>query len=209
MKERNGIDKLYDVLTGKLPLSSIANYDEDSEIIETLAKLEYVNVSDFEQDLFENQSNMRSRIRYLAALFPDDSLITLAKKIGAIINNDNLTEHTLRLILNGKTLADTSKDTNEIRIRIIQGIGKCLQEGMTMRATAKEMNVSYDTVENIEKYVGISKQYKNKLLSKAIDARRDNISIREFSRKNNVSRTYATSLLKKATIVLRELGEIK
>jgi hypothetical protein len=209
MTNTNGINRLYDVLTGRIPSTSIANFDEDSDLIDTVSKLEYVDITAFEQDVFENQSNMRSRIRYLAALFPDDNINNLSKKIHTIINNKNLPEHKLRLILLGKKLANPSEDTREIRIRIIQGIGKCLQDGITLRSTAKEMNVSYDTVEAIDRYLGLSKQYRNKLQDKAVNAVRDNQSVRDFARKNNISRTLATTLIKKATTVLKELGEIK
>ena len=210
MSETNkGIEKLYAVLNGKLPSPSLYDYDEEAKFIEDLTHLEYINVSDFEQDIYTNQMKLRARIRYLAALFPDADNQTLINKISVVLNNKNLDLSKLRLIINGKKLSNPQQDTNEVRIKIIQGIGKCLREGMSLKATAREMKVSYDTVEAIEHYLGISKAYKAKQYDRAVLAAQDNSSVRAFAMRENISRTLARRLLNQAQSVVKELENIK
>jgi len=208
MRSQEGLSKLYDVISGKVPHASMYNFDDEAEFIGTLKDLEYINIFEFDTDMYDNQAHMRTRIRYLAALFPDADIVILAKKLHGLINNSNLEEGKLRLMLLGKKMSNPQQDTNEVRIRIIQGIGKCLQQGMSVRATAREMNVSYDTVESIENYLGIRKKFKDNLQQKAIDAYRDNVSIRNFSLQNNISTTLTRKLYIKSKEVLIELGEI-
>jgi len=208
-KENEGFIKLYKTLAGIYPSTSLLPYDEDAEFIAVLPHLEYLNLTDFDIDTFDNQIKLRSRVRYLAALFPDDNLITLSNKIHGIINNSNLEVDKLRLIIAGKKLSNPSEDTHEIRLRIIQGIGKCLRDGLSMRETAREMSVADDTVKAIETYTGISKAYKSRLMDKAINAVRDGISIRAFAKANNISRTQASNLMSRGHKVLAEIGETK
>lgn len=209
INEVNGFTQLKKTLSGEYPNPSTLNYDEEAEFIDTLPELEYVNVMDFDTDILENQSKMRSKIRYLAALFPNEDLVKLTHRIHGLLNNTNLEVDTLRLILAGKKLSDPSQNTQETRIRIIQGIGQCLRQGMTLRATSREMKVSLDTVRNIEEYLGIRKAYQMKMIDKAVDAARIDMPVRSFSKKYNCSRTLAKRLLAKGNEILIELGETK
>ena len=207
MKEYNGIDHLKKTLSGEYPNPSTLAFDDEAEFITTLPELEYINALDFDQDIFENQIRMRSKIRYLAALFPKENIIQLTHRIHALINNKNMDTDSLRLILQGKSQADPSRTTHEIRINIIQGIGKCLREGLTLRATAREMQVSLDTVIAIEAYLGIRKAFKLKMVDVAVDAAREDWSVRKLAKTLNCSRTLATKLLNRGNQILTELGE--
>jgi hypothetical protein len=208
-EQQKGLTHLYKIMNGELPSPSQYNYDDEASFITELPQLEYVNVSDFEQDIYTNQMRMRAKIRYLAALFPEADMNSLTTRIHGLLNNSNLELSKLRLIVNGKKLSNPQQDTNEVRIKIIQGIGKCLKDGMSLKATAREMNVSYDTVEAIERYLGIHKAYRLKQSDRAVDAARDSLSIRAFAIKENISRTLARRLLAQGYTILKELGEVK
>lgn len=203
----NGYAHLKKVLSGEIPSPSNRPYDEDAPFIDELKTLEYIDPSVFNLDMYDNHMQLRSRIRYLAALFPTASLNELTNRIFGLLNNKNITVEKLRLILAGKKLSDPSQDTHEVRIRIIQGVGRCLKEGMSIRATAREMGLSYDTVAAIEHYVGINKAFKQRQLDRAVNGVRDNVSVRLFAKQENISRTLARTLLTRGKSILIEIGE--
>jgi transposase-like protein len=213
MKEENtaliGASRLLNTLKGKTPNPSQYPFDEEAEVVTELSRLEFIDPSTFATDALENHSRVRARIRYLAALWPDANLNDLTHRIHGLVNNKNFDVDDIRTILQGRRLNDTSKITNEIPLPVIQGIGKCLKEGKSLRLTAREMRVSYDTVESIEKYLGVRSAQKMKLVDQAVDAAREGTSIRNFAKQVNVSRSKAHRLLIQGTSVLKELGEIK
>lgn len=201
------INRLYETLTGSIKFGSQLPYDEEAEFTKVLPTLEYADVLDFAQDSHSNHQQLRARIRYLAALFPDKNIIDLSIRIHSLLNNRNLDLEDIRLILTGRKLSDPSKKTREVPITIIQGIGKCLRDGMNIKATAEEMKVSYDTVEAIEDYVGIRSAYKQKQLDTAIILAREGITVRKLASHLNMTRSSAHRLLQQANQILQELGE--
>lgn len=210
MKEENtamiGAVKLLNTINGSVPHPSSYPFDEDAEVVDELTRLEFVTHTVFNAD--DNHQRVRARIRYLSALWPDANLNELTHRIHGLINNKQFDVDDIRAILQGRKLNDTSKTTNELPLGIIQGIGKCLKEGKSLRTTAKEMRVSYDSVESIERYLGVRSAQKLKLIDQAVDAVRDGVSIRNFAKQVNVSRSKAHRLLIKGADVLKELGEI-
>jgi len=170
--------------------------------------MEYVQPADFAQETMGNHQRLRSRVRYLAALWPEASLNDLTHRIHAVLNNKHFDVDDLRLVLQGRRLNDPSRVTNEVPLTIVQGIGRCLRDGMSLRSTAREMRVSYDTVEAIEKFLGIRAARESKLMDSAVDAVRDGVSIRVFASQAGVSRGKAHRMLTKGQSVLKELGEM-
>jgi len=200
-----GAQRLLNTLNGKSPAPS-AGLDPDAEIHDDLPVLEYADVSDLGLD-FTNAQRLRSRVRYLAALWPDANLQDLTHRVHGLLNNKHFTVEDLRIILAGRRLTDPTKHTNEVPLTVIQGIGKCLRDGMSLRATARENRVAYDTVEAIEKFLGIRQSRENKIVDAAVDAARDGVSVRSFAKRYDVSRSKAHRLLAKGQSVLKELGE--
>jgi len=210
MKEENialqGAARLLGTIRGTVLPTSVYPYDEESEVIDELTRLEFSNHATFNSE--ENHQKVRARIRYLAALWPDADITNLTHRIHGLINNPQFSTDDIRYILQGRRLNDTSKTTNEIPLGIIQGIGKLLKEGESFRQTAKEMRVSYDTVEAIEKYLGIRSAQKMRLVDAAVAAHRDKVSVRNFAKQENLSRSKAHRLLIQANTILKELGEV-
>jgi transposase-like protein len=204
-----GAVRLYKILTGEYPTPNSLPYDTDAEIRDDLPMLEYVQPYAFNLDDYTNHMKLRSRIRYLAALFPDEGLNSLSHRIHGIINNSNFSVDDIRLILNGRKLNDPSSITREISLPIIQGIGRCLRDGKSIRSTARDMRVSYDTVEGIERYLGIRQAREDKIMDGAISAVRDGLSVRKFAHSAGISKGKAHRLIIKAHSVLTELGEVK
>jgi len=202
-----GARLLLDTISGKAPHPHSLPYDSEAEVQKELPLLEYVQPADFDQDVISNHQRLRSRIRYLAALWPEASLNDLTHRIHGLINNRNFDTDDLRLILQGRRLTDPSRVTNEVPLTIVQGIGRCLRDGMSLRSTAREMRVSYDTVEAIEKFLGIRQAREDRIVDAAVEAARDGLSIRVFAKQVGVSRSKAHRLLAKGQSVLTELGE--
>lgn len=207
IKDIDGVNKLMATLRGDMPQPSNAPYDEDTDLIATISTLEYINAFEFMQINDESYVKYRSRIRYLAALFPEASLNELTNRIHGLLNNKNMDMGKLRLMLQGKHQFDPSKNTNEIRLAIIQSIGRLLANGVSITATAKELGIAYETVENVERYLGILSQYKLRRIDRAVNAVRDNVSIRAFSKSEGISRTLGRNLLNKGKKILQEIGE--
>jgi len=203
-----GAAKLLATLNGTTPHPSSLPYDEEAPVVDAVAALEYASPVDFQQLDLENHQHMRARIRYLAALWPEADLQNLALRIHAVMNNPNFPVEDLRIILQGRKLSDPSRFTNEVPVKVIQGIGKCLKEGISLRSTAREMRVSYDTVEAIEKYIGLRSAVRLKQVDAAVEAARDGVSIRVFAGQLGVSRSKAHRLLEQGRNILQELGEI-
>jgi hypothetical protein len=197
---------LVNIVKGNAYAPSNTPISEDAEVKTILTVLEYADPRDLFSD--NNAMRVRSRVRYLAALFPELTGNELVSKIGSIISNSNITQEDLRLILQGRRLNDPSKTTKEISLSIIQGIGRCLRDGMSIRQTAIEMRVAYETVVTIEDYLGIKKARDSKIMDDAVEAARYNSTVRGFAKKWDISRTKAHSLLIKGKNVLKELGEI-
>lgn len=195
-------------LSGKLPHPHSLPYDKDAEITQDLKVLEYVQPAQFDVQDYPNHHRLRTRIRYLAALWPDADIKDMSHRIHGLMNNSHFDVDDVRLILQGRRINDPSKTTSEVPLSIIQGIGRCLLKGMSLRSTAREMRVSYDTVEAIEKYLGIRQAREDRIMDAAVDAARDSVSTRKFAAQHGVSKSRAHRLLSKGHSVLRELGEV-
>jgi hypothetical protein len=135
-------------------------------------------------------------------------MVGLANRIHAIINNSNFDVADVRLILQGRKIGNPSQQTQEIPITLIQGVGKCLREGKSIKQTSRDMKVSVDLVEGIEDYLGIRSQYRSKQIDDAVIAAREGVSVRNFAKQLDIPRTTAHRLLVRGTEILKELGEI-
>jgi transposase-like protein len=112
------------------------------------------------------------------------------------------------MVIQGRKLSDPSARTAELPITVIQGIGKCLRDGMSMRATAREMRVAYDTVAAIEDFLGIRSTRVSKEIDIAVEAAREGSSVRTLARRLNISTGKSHRLMARAREILVELGEL-
>lgn len=225
-KESNmqGLIRFSKVITGQMVLSKLPIDIEESEIIAVLNELESFDLHVFEK-ANSNVQRMRANIRYLTALWPEANMTELGRRIHALINNRNLDFsdvmtvlrgerlsetaqlQDLRVVLSGGKLHNTQEKTNEVPVPVLQGVGRCLRDGMSLAETARVMHVSIDTVRAVENLLGLRAAYANRLTDAAINAVRDGISIRTFANTHNISKGKAESLLLQGRSVLRELGE--
>lgn len=221
-----GLIRLVKTITGELPLGTLPIDIEESELVQVLEELESCDLRVFSGE-GTSAKRLRANLRYLAALWPEASVTELAQNIHALINNRNLVFadvmtvlrgerlsdrgqlDDLRTILNGGAVGSAGRAKSEVPVPIIQGIGKCLRDGKTMAETSRSMRVSLDTVRRIESVVGLHARHRQRVMSAAIDAVRDGVSIREFARQNELTRSNSENILRRARGVLQELGEIK
>ena len=220
------IDRFYKVITGQLALRALPIDLEESEILAVLNELESFDLHTFEK-ASSNVQRMRAHIRYLAALWPDANMLDLTNRIHALINNSRLEFSDIMTILRGERLSEVTQladlrtvlvggqlynsqtKTNEVPVPTIQGIGRCLRDGMSLAETSRIMHVSVDSVRAVEKLLGLRSAYLKKLEDQAVDAARDAVSVRVFARQHGITRARAESLLKTGRSVLVELGEVQ
>ncbi len=204
-----GARRLLHTVSGVYPHPHSLPFDPDSPIADALAELEYTDPVVFIRGDSENIRTLRARVRYLACLWPDEELNNLANRIHALINNQLFTIADIRLVLQGRSLIDPTKRTNEVPLSSLQTIGKLLRQARPLREIAREARVAYGTVESIERYLGIRTAAKDRLMDTAIEAARSGMSVKGFARKYNLPKTSAHRIIHHARDVLRELGETK
>jgi len=201
-------------------------FDLTAPVLDTIRQLEHTNLREFSTS-GESVRGARSQVRYLAALWPDASVAELTEKIHYVINNrellpedvravlngvaighDELSVQDVGLVLRGQALGDASRRTREVPIQVIQMIGKCLREGMTLRATAEAARCSYDTVEAVDALLGLRNAFELRILKAAVEAVRDGVSVRKFAQVHGVSRGRAHTLLLQGKEALQQLGSL-
>ena len=181
---------------------SNATFDEDAPVADDLAN------GGFSWQGSLTVSAARSRIRYLAALFPDKSFQDLCLTIGAVLADArDLTASDVRMILAGRDLG-TGARTDEVDIERIQQVGKLLREGRDKKGTAVIAGVSRDTVQAIDWYLGITEALRQQRIARACDLVRDQVSTRKSAVVLGVSKSEAHRLLRRAKSVLAEIGEV-
>jgi hypothetical protein len=178
-------------------------------VVEELQRLGYVDLRSL-ADTFEGDASRssRARLRYLAALLPDLDRRRLAEAITGIIANRNLTPGDIRLILDGRSLANPSQRTREVPIEAVQTIGRMLVRGETHVETARAARVSVNTVEAIDGFLGLTQSYQDRLMDDAVNGVREGWSVRQLARTSNISKSQAHRLMVRAREVLVEIGEV-
>lgn len=201
---QEGVRKLmHTLLTG--PTSSAPFDDESEELQAFLAEAAHLTTSDL-TDLGDGLSGgpttrrNRARVRYLAALLPGKSLHELADTIHYIMDNSHISITDVRNVLRG--------GKRDIPIDRIQQVGELLTKGQSLRAVAKEVGISYDTVERIESFIGIAEARRLKLVDFACDAVREGWSVRSFAAQAGIPKSTAHVIMGRARDVLVELGEV-
>ena len=178
----------------------------DAPVFDTVRELGYADLRQLFDSIADTRS-VRARLRYLAALFPSKGVPELASIIGGIIANPNWTDSDLRIVLEGRSLSDPSRETNEVPLYAIQEVGKVLIEGGTVREAARRSGVSVDTVEQIDNLLGIRQGITDRLMDAATAAVREGWTVRRLANVIGVSRSKAHRLMVDARRVLVELGE--
>jgi hypothetical protein len=204
-----GARRLLNTTGGAYPHPHSLPFDPESPVVQALYELEYTEPALFVRGDTENIRTLRTRVRYLVCLWPDASPNDLAHRIHGLLNNKLFTIEDIRLIINGRSTTDPTRRTNEIPLASLQMVGRLLREGYPMREVSRQTRVSYGTIEAIEKYLGIRSAVKSRQMDTAINAVRDNVSIKKFAKINNLPKTSAQRLLTQARGVLKELGEIQ
>jgi hypothetical protein len=182
--------------------TSTATFDEDAQFAADL------HDGSFSWKGAMTTSAARSRIRYIAALFPEKSFNDLVATISGVLQDArDLTVSDIRTILAGRDLT-TSSRTDEVDIERIQQVGKLLREGRAKTEIAKLAGVSRDTVQAIDWYLGLSEALRQKRIAVACDLVRDSVPTRRAATVLGVSKSEAHRLMRRAKSVLAEIGEV-
>ena len=153
-------------------------------------------------------SSARSRIRYMAALFPNKSVQEICVTISDILQGaKDLTASDVRSIVLGRDL-NTGHRTEEVDIERIQMTGKLLADGVCKTKISALAGVSRDTVQAIDWYLGISDALDQRRVALACDMIRDGVSSRLGASRLGVSKSQAHRYMVRARKVLLELGEV-
>lgn len=179
----------------------------DAPVREDLSLLAYADLH--ERTELATTKALRAKVRYLAALFPSYSAWDLAEVIHGVIGNKNWTIDDVYIVLDGRSLSDPSRSTNEIPLASIQMVGASLMNGKTVEETAKIAGVASSTVFAIDEFLGIRQAIEDKLMDTAIAAAREGWTVSRLAEVCQVSRSRAGRLILKARGILKEIGEIQ
>jgi hypothetical protein len=184
-------------------------YDIDAPVTEELKRLSYLDLVSL-RDEFEGDwaRTSRAHLRYLAALFPSLSLGALAQTIHDIVANPNLPVGDVRLILQGRSLADASRSVERVPVEAIQAVGQVLMRGGDKTAAARASRVSIDTVEAIDNFLGLTQRHEDRQMDAAVAAVREGLSVRQLADMLSTSKSTAHRLMQRARSVLVEIGEV-
>ena len=198
-----------DVLNKLLTVATPVPYDREAPVVDELKRLGYIELRSL-SDSFDGDTTRtsRARLRYLAALMPDLDRLKLSTAITYIVGNPNLTEADVRLILDGRSLADPSRRTREIPVEAIQTVGRMLMAGTPHTEIARATRVSINSVEAIDEFLGLSTVRHTRLMFNACEALREGTTVRAFAKEAEISKSQAHRLLQKARAILVELGEV-
>jgi transposase-like protein len=186
-----------------------APYDPEAPVVKELRRLGYIDLHTAVDELDDMTVRTgRAHLRYLAALLPDLDRTRLSLAITAIVCNDRLPERDIRLILDGRSLQDPTRRTNEVPIEAIQTVGRMLSQGRGIREAARAARVGKNTVMAIDNFLGLTTAYQDKVLDDAIVAVREGWSVRELAATSDLSKSQAHRLMRKAREVLVEIGEV-
>lgn len=178
----------------------------DGEVFDDIGSLPNVDLREF--DGADAIRVARSKIRYLAAFYPDANIRQLAENIHALLGYPKLPLSDLRIILEGRSLADASKLTGEVPVEGIQRIGRVLAAGGSYLEAARQSGLSVDTVERVDRFCGIGQEYEDKLSDLAVTSIREGWTVRKFAQLSGMSRSRAHRYQRRARQVLVELGEL-
>lgn len=178
-------------------------FDPESEdLVNFLNSSAYITFEDLQELGIDGASDraLRAKFRYLSALLPDRTLHQLANSIHYVVGSDRVSISQVRDILRGRG--------QDVPIEKIQQIGKELANGTSLRQTAKNVEVSFDTVQRIEHFLGIGEARRLRLIDLACDAVRDDWSVRKFAEVAGIPKSTAHTTMNKARDVLKEIGEL-
>lgn len=150
----------------------------------------------------------RSQIRYLAALFPDMSTPELATWLAGALGSRFYTADDLRLVLEGLSLNDPSKGTNEVPLDAIRTVGRILLASGNKEEAARQSGLSAKAVQAIDKATGITQSIEDYDMDTAVIAAREGWTLAKLAKVIGRDRYKARRLMRRATSVLKELGEI-
>jgi len=197
---------IFEKITRYTQLRQSAPFDLDAPVCKDLSTLSYTDLHALRDEASVVSS--RARIRYLAALFPDLGLVSLAESVHAIIDNPNLSVGDVRLILDGRSLADPTRRTREVDLHAIQTIGRLISSGVSVVGAARRAGVSRTTARSVDEYLGLSQVYHDRAMDITIDLTREGASTRAIADVLQVSQSTACRWQRKARSVLKELGEL-
>jgi hypothetical protein len=200
------INRVLNLVTA--PRTSVP-YDTEAPVTAEVRRLSYTDFSGL-ADAFDGTMSRtnRSHLRYLAALLPDLDVPALARVIHEVLDNPRVTVGDVRLILDGRSLADPTRRTREVPVEAIQTVGRLLARGATLVAASRGSGVHLETVEAIDRFLGLTQAHRDRMLDHAVEAVREGESVRTFAQRMDLSKSAAHRLLVRAREVLVELGEV-
>jgi hypothetical protein len=207
-KVRGKID-LYNALYANSPLSS-----EGVEfVLHTCEDLRTRNAYEFEDG---NNQALRRHLRILAAMFGTGPIHTRLYAVLDFIQNPGLydtpgkksrtkyeQEHIAEL------LGLYGKFTNETSVEQWDGFIRLVGQGISPTSAAQAAGIPERSAMDADREYGFSVRYKDDLLADAIDAVRENVTVRQWAEKRKFTFNKAQRVMSEARGILRELGEIK
>jgi transposase-like protein len=199
-----GVRNLLDFVNAAHSSVSFSSFNSDAPFREDLRAgvFAYTDLHSEPQDV------ARTKLRYLAALFPDVRLHELATILHGVVDNSQMSLQDVRLILEGRALGNPQVRLRETPVETIQSVGRLLMKGHSLVSVSRMLRVSIDTVKRISHYCGILEARENALLDAALLAVGEGESVRKFAARKGLPRSTAGKLMKRARQVLVEMEEM-
>jgi hypothetical protein len=207
-KARNKID-LYNALYANSPLSS-----EGVEfVLEVCEDLRTRNPYEFEDG---NNQVLRRHLRILAAMFGKGPIHTRLYSVLDFIQNPGLYDSPGKKSRTGyeqdylaELLGLYGKFTRETSVEQWEGFIRLVKSGISPTSAAQAAGIPERSAMDADHEYGFSVRYKDELLADAIDAVRENVTVRDWAEKKKFTFNKAQRVMSEARSILRELGEVK
>lgn len=208
-QQLNKIDT-YNLLYGSTPMSS----DGVHFVIDLASVLRTTRLREFEN---AKNKHLRNHLKILAALFSknniDKDLFSVLDFIGNIELYDTPTKKKQNKKYTQEIMAELlglyGRFTDEITIQQWKEFIELVSTGHSASLASKLAGIPKNTAVAMDRDYGFSDKYFDRILTDAINAVRENISVRNFAKTRNFKFSKARVLLVNARAILKELGELK
>lgn len=192
------MNTLYKALMSGTGVGALTGRFDADTVLPWLEEAATTSMLQLSRPINNHEVSYRWAIRALAACFSEMGSTELALRISSVLNNDQLTIPDVKEILEGSD--------RDLPLKKIQQIGKLLSEGEGYTAIARNLKVERRTISKIDKVIGITQARDDRLITYATQlAQEDNLSIRTFASKYNLTISKARNIIKNSQKITQEL----
>jgi hypothetical protein len=171
-----------------------------------------------------SRHSLRTHLRYLAVMFPDEPIDRLAKSIWNVLESSRFGAATVLCLLRGRLVTKTtqlsdlrmvlmskkmngSRYKDEFDVDALQVYGRMIMSGSSRAAACRASGIGDTASRRIEKFTGLQDKYEAGINSRAYEAVEAGMSIRQFAKQEGLPKTTASSRLQAARCLRNQMEE--